>query len=162
MFDQQTTVLLQHVLQPAGRSLFLCLLIVMSLAPQQHALAQSDSDYTLPGIYWNEEKNAKVEIYEEQGKIFGKVIWQENPRKDVNNPDPALQQRELPGLIILRDFTSNGKGTWTGGRVYSPDNGKTYKGKMWLTKEGHLKMRGYIGISMLGRSAILERVEVSP
>ena len=162
MFDQQKTVPLQHTLHPACRSLFLCVLIMMTLAPPQFILGQNASEHTLTGIYWNEEKNAKVEIYEEQGKVFGKIIWQQNPRKDINNPDPALQQRELLGLIFLKDFKSNGKGTWSGGRVYSPDNGKTYKGKMWLTKEGRLKMRGYIGISMLGRTAILDRAEVSP
>lgn len=122
----------------------------------------SQSDVTKPddvlGIYWTPKKDGKVEIYKRDNKYYGKTIWGKKPRKDVLNPDTNLRDRDLLGLEFLKDFTFDGDDEWTGGTVYDPDSGNTYSCKMWL-EDGNLKLKGYIGISLLGRSETLERVK---
>ena len=70
-----------------------------------------------------------------------------------------MRDREVVGIVFLKDFTFNGKDEWEGGRVYSPDNGKTYKGKLWMEDANTLKMRGFIGVSLIGRTETFYRVE---
>jgi len=79
--------------------------------------------------------------------------------KDVLNPDPALRDRPLLGLTIMSGFASAGEGKWKNGRVYNPNNGKTYKCKLTLIDENTLELRGYIGISLLGRTETWTRRE---
>jgi uncharacterized protein (DUF2147 family) len=72
--------------------------------------------------------------------------------KDVLNPDPALRDRLLLGMTIMDSFEPAGNGKWKGGRIYDPNSGKTYKCKLTLVDEDTLELRGYIGISLLGRT----------
>lgn len=75
---------------------------------------------------------------------------------DHNNPDPALRKRSLCNLEIGSDFTIAGDTQATGGRLYDPESGKTYKGNINL--EGDiLKLRGYIGIALFGRTETWRR-----
>jgi len=73
------------------------------------------------------------------------------PRLTATIPTRALQDRPLVGLTILEGVTYDGDGRWTG-TIYAPDQGRTYKAKLHLTEEGVLKVRGYIGITLLGRT----------
>ncbi len=109
------------------------------------------------GVYWSPKKDAKLEIYQKGNQYFGKTIWTANTRKDENNPDKSLRQRSLLGIDLLTNFVFD-DGVYKDGKVYDPDNGKTYSCK--LTKEGNnLKVRGYIGLSVFGRTEIFERVK---
>ena len=74
------------------------------------------------------------------------------PRLDEFNPDPALQNRSLLGITILHGFEYKGDHVWKGGTIYDPNTGKTYKSSMVLVDKNILKVRGFIGISFLGRS----------
>jgi uncharacterized protein (DUF2147 family) len=79
--------------------------------------------------------------------------------KDELNPDPALRDRPLLGLTIMEDFTSAGDGKWKHGKIYDPNSGKTYKCKLTLVDANTLELRGYIGISLLGRTETWKRYE---
>ncbi len=57
-------------------------------------------------------------------------------------------------LQILEGFTYSGENVWQGGRIYAPDNGKTYKCKMTMTDPNRLEVRGFIGFSFIGRTEI--------
>lgn len=119
------------------------------------SFAQNADNIT--GLYWSPHKDAKIEIYKKGDKYFGKSVWVANPRKDTGNPDRALQSREVQGIELLTNFTFD-KDTYKGGKIYDPESGKTYSCKMNL--EGNsLKVRGYIGISLLGRTEIFERIK---
>jgi uncharacterized protein (DUF2147 family) len=61
----------------------------------------------------------------------------------------------------VSNFTFNGEKMWAGGKIYDPENGKTYSCKMVLDGEQYLKVRGYIGISLLGRTEIWTRAETA-
>lgn len=77
------------------------------------------------------------------------------PRRDDNNPDPARQERLLVGLELLSDYVWTGR-RWEG-KIYDPESGKTYSSQM-ERDGGRLKMRGYIGVPMLGRTRFFQRV----
>ncbi len=74
------------------------------------------------------------------------------PRYDDKNPDSKLRDRPLDGMTIMSGFKYAGEGRWTGGTIYDPNSGKTYKCTMTQIDANTLKVRGYIGISVFGRS----------
>jgi len=104
-----------------------------------------------------DEASAHVTIVLEDGTLTGRLSWLEipeyppddprgmpgRPRVDRNNPDPSLQDRPLDGLLILSDFTYEGDGRWKDGRIYAPDEGKTYRCRLRLTDEETLEVRAY-------------------
>lgn len=85
------------------------------------------------------------------GTIAGSPIG-EPPRNDDLNPDPALRDRPLDGLVIMSGFKYDGKAKWSGGTIYDPNSGKTYKCTLRLVDRDTLKVRGYIGVSLFGRN----------
>lgn len=111
------------------------------------------------GTWFNEEKTGKIQFFKQGDKINGKIVWikepNENgkPRMDKENPDLKLRTRPLVGLTNLKNFKVSGKGTWDDGEVYDPNNGKTYSCKMTLVSPTQLDIRGYIGISIIGRTS---------
>ena len=107
-------------------------------------------------LYWSPNKDAKIKIYKRGDKYFGNFQWMATPRKDTKNPDQALQQRDILGLEFLSGF-SYSNNEYTGGKIYDPKSGKTYDCKMYL-KNGDLQVRGYIGLSIFGRTEVFERI----
>jgi len=84
------------------------------------------------------------------------------PKVDRNNPDVALRSRPLIGLPLVSGFHFAGADEWTGGTIYDPENGKTYSCKITLMSNGSLKVRGYIGISLFGRTTAWTRLVSAP
>lgn len=121
-----------------------------------------DADKIL-GVWLNAEKDAKIEIYKTGDKYYGKIIWGKNiyepdgktARTDIKNPDPKLRSRSLVNLVILRNFSYD-DGEWDGGKIYDPKSGKTYSCIMKL-KGSNLEIKGYVGITLLGRTTIWTR-----
>jgi uncharacterized protein (DUF2147 family) len=123
------------------------------------------------GIWNNQEKDARIELFTCGGGTCGKIVWLKEPnypagspdgvpgtpKLDHNNPDPALRKTPRLGLTIVRDFVYAGGSSWTRGKVYDPKNGKTYSGKLTLVAPGELHLRGFIGISLLGRTSTWTR-----
>ena len=119
-----------------------------------------------------EDGNAHVEVWEEGGRFFGKIIWLEKPeyaaddrmagqtKVDRENPEPDLRDRPIIGLPIVADFQWAGDDKWHKGTIYDPDNGKTYKCVARLSEDGTtLRVRGFIGFSLLGRTTEWTRIE---
>jgi uncharacterized protein (DUF2147 family) len=65
------------------------------------------------------------------------------PPRDTHNPDPALRNRSIIGVRLLGGFVQ-GRGNWTGGTIYNPVNGKTYRSVMALGPDGRLKVSGCV------------------
>jgi uncharacterized protein (DUF2147 family) len=108
---------------------------------------------------------AKVQVYKSGEKFCGKIIWLKNStengkqRMDGNNPDKAKQSNPIIGLVMLTGFKFDGDDEWKGGDIYDPESGKTYSCYMWLKDKNTLKVRGYIGISLVGRTEIWTRTD---
>ena len=72
------------------------------------------------------------------------------PKVDKNNPDDDLKSRPLVGMELLSDFEFDDD-EWEDGEIYDPESGKTYSCEMTL--DGNtLNVRGYIGVSWVGRT----------
>lgn len=117
------------------------------------------------GKWINPSGEGQVQIYKKGSKYFGKLMWMKfpneadgKPKLDSQNPDKTLKSRPKLGIELLKDFVYDGENVYEDGTIYDPKNGKTYSCKMTLNGD-NLKIRGYIGISLLGRSEIWKRVK---
>ena len=112
------------------------------------------------GVWLNNEKDVKMEIYKSGDKYFGKIIWVKEmyesdgrtSKKDSKNSNEELRNRSILNLVILSGFTYD-DGEWTDGELYNPKSGKTYDGKMKL-KGNNLEIRGYVGSPMFGKTTV--------
>jgi uncharacterized protein (DUF2147 family) len=90
--------------------------------------------------------------------LEGSVAGSPDPKQreerkfDDRNPDTNLRTRRLEGLTIMTGFEYQGDGHWSGGTVYDPNSGQTYKCTVKQLGANTLKIRGFIGISLFGRS----------
>ncbi|WP_396191849.1 DUF2147 domain-containing protein [Flavobacterium sp.] len=143
-------------LKMMSNKLFLMLLLVVGMATTAKAQTKSDA---IVGEWLNEEKDTKFQIFKKDNKYFGKVIWGTGgEEKDVKNPDVKLRNRELTGLVILKNFVFDGDETWEDGTIYDPREGKTYSCKITQKGKNQIKVRGFVGISMFGRTEVWTRV----
>ncbi len=127
-------------------------------------LAQVKAD-DIVGVWLTAGKEpAKIQIFKSGEKYFGKITWltypEENgkPRIDNNNPDRTKRNNQIIGLVILNGFQFDGKEEWEDGRIYDPENGKTYSCYLSLKDRITLNVRGYVGISLFGRTETWTRV----
>jgi uncharacterized protein (DUF2147 family) len=115
------------------------------------------------GQWYTENNESLVEIYKNNGKYYGKIIWLKEPNRngkpklDEKNPDDKLKERPIIGLNILKDFVFDGSNEWNDGKIYDPKSGKTYSCYIKFEGTDKLKIRGYIGISLLGRTTYWTR-----
>lgn len=138
------------------KPLFISTLVATLFVAASAGATESDPNAIL-GVYEINEGKGRFEIFERDGRYFGRIVWREESAQDVHNPDPELRARSLVGVEFIRDFAFDGEEHWVGGTLYAPDSGSTYKGRMWLEGET-LKMRGYVGISLFGRTMSCPRV----
>lgn len=104
---------------------------------------------------------AVVHIYEDEGKIFGKVAEIINPKdrdKLCTNCSGKDKDQPILGLTVIRGLEKDGD-EYNGGKILDPKYGKFYKCYINLENENKLKVRGYIGISLLGRTQFWHRVK---
>lgn len=140
------------------KSIISLLLIVFSTT----IFAQNADD--IVGVWWTEDKDGKVEIYKKGDVYYGKLIWLKEPNEngkpklDDENPDPKLRNRPLQGLVLLSGLVFEGD-EWDDGEIYDPESGDTYSCYVELESPNRLKLRGYIGFSLIGRSSYWTRAE---
>ncbi|MCK9422256.1 MAG: DUF2147 domain-containing protein [Bacteroidales bacterium] len=136
------------------------IVFLLLVTSAMNGFAQTHKADDILGTWLNQEATGKITIYKEGDKYFGKLVWLRTPldsitglpRTDKENPDVKLKTTPLIGLVNLKNFVFNGKNEWSGGTIYDPKNGKTYKCYIQFESTNRLKIRGYIGISLLGRN----------
>lgn len=102
-----------------------------------------------------------VEVYEQNGKVYGKVVEILNPaKKDAKctKCKGADKDKPVKGLVIIKGLTKDGD-EWTDGDILDPTKGKLYSCTIKLDGADKLDVRGYMGISLLGRSQTWHRVK---
>ena len=117
------------------------------------------------GVWKDGQGKGQVQIFKQNGKYFGKIIWLKKPQDtngkpkvDKHNPNPSLRNKPVLGLMMLKDFKYDEE-EWSDGRIYNPSDGKEYKAYMKLKDRNTLSVRGYIGISLLGKTDTWIRVK---
>ena len=105
------------------------------------------------GVWYTQGKQGKVRIAPCGDKLCGVIISGRgqdgkpaSEARDEANPNPALRNRPILGLQILRDFKPTGPGRWGGGKIYDPNTGRTYDSKLSLAGGGVLKVEGCVTV----------------
>lgn len=119
---------------------------------------------TVDGTWRVQDGNGEVTFAPCGGKVCGRLTWLEepnrpdgSPKRDMNNPEAGQRDRLLCGLQIVGDMNPNGPGSWNDGWIYDPSDGTTYQSKMALQPDGTLEVRGFVGISLFGKSQVWTR-----
>ena len=139
-------------------SLFL-LIFVLSV----QVFAQKKDD--ILGKWLNASGEGQIEIYKRGDKFFGKLAWikepnneKGKPKTDEKNPTESLRNKPLLNLEILKNFIFD-DGKWIDGTIYDPKSGKTYSCKLTLKDANQLSVRGFIGVSLIGRTEVFKRIK---
>ena len=125
--------------------------------------AVSNADKGIEGLWLTENERAAVEINrcKDGASLCGNIAWiiEGGMQMDENNPDAALRNRPLCDMEILYGF-EKGKtpGEWVDGKIYKADDGDVYNASIKQIGEDRLRLRGYIGIPLFGKTQIWTRV----
>lgn len=128
-------------------------------------LKNGSGDHSPFGTWLSANGKEKIEIYEVDGRICGRIVWMKEAfdeegqlKIDSKNPDESLRSRPLVGMEILFDFKYSGNGCYTGGKIYDPISGNIYTARIKMKNETTVKVRGYVGIPLFGRSEICTKI----
>lgn len=133
--------------------------------------ALADNGDAVVGMWLTKDGKARVEIVKDGDVYDGKIVWLKEPqypaddakgmggqtKVDRENPDPSQRTQPIIGLPLVKGFKYAGDNVWNDGSIYDPESGKTYSCKMTLMMDGTLRVRGYVGISLFGRTEIWTR-----
>jgi uncharacterized protein (DUF2147 family) len=128
--------------------------------------AQNEADAIL-GVWQNGEGTGHIKIEKIGTKYFGKIVWLKEPidketgkpKVDKKNPNAAMHNTPILGYRIIRDFVFQGDKKWEEGSIYDPKKGEDYKCKITMTSPNVLDVRGFVGISLIGRTDTWKRVD---
>ncbi len=115
------------------------------------------------GIWLNEKETVAVRMARcgDAGPLCGRIVWLKKPYRK----DGSLKRddgRPFCGLQVVRDMARKGENRWSGGTIYDPDEGTSYRGRLRLDGADRLKVRGYILVPVLGRTMVWQRIPRSP
>ncbi|MET0385019.1 MAG: DUF2147 domain-containing protein [Polyangiales bacterium] len=126
-----------------------------------------DASDLILGEWWTEGKQGRVRITrEKEGTFRGTTTCcvhendPDNPKLDTKNPNPAQRSRSTVGIVIIWKLAYE-DGEYVDGYVYNPRDGKTYRIEAKVIDHDTLKIRGYMGISLLGQNQIWKRAQPS-
>lgn len=116
------------------------------------------------GLWATEAEKSHVRIAPCGEDLCGTIVWlkepnddEGRPKRDIFNEDESQRDRAIVGLRLLSGFTAADGASWSGGRIYNPEDGKTYASKLRLKDDGTLKVEGCVLIFC--KSQIWTRVE---
>lgn len=111
------------------------------------------------GRWESDKKDVRMEFFKSGNEYQARLLWGnqivesdgKTSKKDAKNPDEKLRSRNIIGIVSLSGLKWDGV-EYTGGKIYNPPSGDTYKCKVW-TKDGKLYLRGFMGVSLFGQTA---------
>jgi uncharacterized protein (DUF2147 family) len=116
------------------------------------------------GLWKNED--ATFQIFESDGNLGANIIALKEPttpegnqKTDIHNPDPAKRSTPIIGLVFMSGFVRKSETRWEGGTIYDPKSGNTYSCSMELEGPEQIKVRGFIGVSLFGRTEYWSRAK---
>ncbi|MBC7413275.1 MAG: DUF2147 domain-containing protein [Bacteroidia bacterium] len=140
---------------------------VMMLNVAQAQTKETTEADKIIGVWEVGSGKARVKITKYGEKFGGKLVWLKEPnyadgtkKVDKNNPDEAKRTVPLLGYTNLLGFTYKGKSEYDGGTIYDPENGNTYNCLISLEDDNTIKVRGYVGVQIFGRTDTWKRVTI--
>ena len=137
--------------------------LAATLLASAAAMAQATPSGTWKTIDDNTGKpRGLVEITEKNGVYSGRLLKSfvdsDGKPRVCDKCTDARKDQPIIGMTILSGLRKTGDNEWSGGEILDPENGKVYKSKMSLAEDGNkLSVRGFIGISLIGRTQTWER-----
>ena len=131
-------------------------LAILALA-STNAKAQ---DNNIEGYWLTQNERAVIKIAPCESSICGSIYWiiDGGLQKDIHNEDETLRDRPMCGLQILGNFEKESATEWEDGFIYKADDGDIYDANLELISENKLKLRGYVGVPLLGKTQHWTRV----
>jgi uncharacterized protein (DUF2147 family) len=135
--------------------------IFMLFISSAFSISNNNPD-AIVGVWKTGDGNAMVRIYKNGEKYQGKIVWLKEPndpetgkpKLDKNHSEEASRKRPIVGLINIWGFIQTEKNVWEEGNIYDPKNGSTYSCTIKMTNPKTLEVRGYIGVSLIGRTDV--------
>jgi uncharacterized protein (DUF2147 family) len=124
-----------------------------------------DNPDAILGVWKNGEGTGMIKISKNGDKYQGRIVWLKEPndpdtgkpKLDKNHPEAENHSRPVLGLTNMWGFEYKGKNVWDGGKIYDPKNGNTYDCTVKMKDANTLEVRGYIGVSLIGRTDVWTR-----
>lgn len=143
---------------------FMKLLFLFLLFSTSHIAPAKSAD--IVGHSISKSKDLKIEVFEKEGKFYGKMVWFEiyekdktmNDFKDNKNPSPSLRNRQWKDMVVMTDLRFNNEGYWSEGKIYDPNSGHTFSSLVKITSPGSITVRGFLGFEILGKSLEFTKV----
>jgi uncharacterized protein (DUF2147 family) len=144
------------------------LLVALALAAPASGTPEPEGNRDIRGLWVDhrEGDRRKVAVWIEDcdGLLCGRIYWLKKPlsaggapKRDRHNPDAALRDRPLCGLPILTGFRRVEEDQWSAGRIYNPNDGRTFSSTIHLEPDGSLQVRGYVGFTLFGKTVVWVR-----
>ena len=142
---------------------------VMAVLMQGEGLFAGESaDLTSPVGYWetisdvNHKPRSVMYLFEKDGVLYGKAVKSLVPGDTLERPcekcPDEFHNQTIAGMQVIWGLKEK-NGEWKGGKLLDADSGNIYRCKLSVTEDGqHLKVRGFIGISLLGRTQTWNRL----
>jgi len=125
--------------------------------------ARSAAPSDITGAWMTDDGQAVIEVNACGDLRCGRIVWLKTPLDakgrplhDANNPNPAERQRPICGIQIVDGLTLQRDGSWDAGRIYDPEEGKSYDAMM-KASGSRLEVTGYIGLKMMGETVVWTR-----
>lgn len=129
------------------------------------SMAQGEADRIL-GTWLVGSGKAHIKITKYGDKYQGKIVWLKEPKNekgenkvDKNNPDVNKRKLPLLGTTNMIGFKYIGNKQWQHGTIYDAESGKTYSCNIKMLDDTILEVRGYVGVSLFGRTDTWRRVD---
>ncbi len=140
--------------------LFTLLLITFSFS------ANAQEVFNPEGFWLTENKRSVIEVQKAtNGKIYGKIAWiiEGGMQYDSKNPDATKHKKPMCGLRIMSALKQSpfNPNKWQGGTIYKADDGDIYDVFAELQSADKMKIRGFKGISLLGKTQYWTRTSQS-
>jgi uncharacterized protein (DUF2147 family) len=126
---------------------------------------RADNPEAVVGVWKTGDGNAIVRIYKSGENYQGKIVWLKEPndadtgkpKLDKNNGTETSKTRPVLGLLNIWGFKFIEKNLWDEGNIYDPKSGNTYSCTIKMISNNTLEVRGYIGVSLIGRTDVWTR-----
>jgi uncharacterized protein (DUF2147 family) len=147
-------------------AIVMMLIASFSLSAMLNQSGNTDGDLLL-GVWETGTGKARVQIKKYGSTYYGQIVWlkeplneEGKPKVDKNNPDETKRTQPLLGYRMLLGFEYKGNKIWENGTIYDPESGNTYNCKIEMTDNNTIDIRGYIGVSVFGRTDTWKRMQL--
>jgi uncharacterized protein (DUF2147 family) len=157
---------LQTLMIRTGRLCAAVAVIGVAGSGSHQAIAQlrPPEPLTVIGVWIDDTGQGAVEIAPCGDRLCGRVVWLKQqadssgrPVTDANNPDPTRRSRPVCGLPVIGNLARQQDGSWDGGWIYDPKEGKSYDVEVRLSAPDRLRVTGYLGVKFLSESFLWTR-----